>query len=90
MKIILFFLIAIVWIPLNADAPLVTVTKKELSASKKFVKLERIQQTNLYAYVKLVKARYILTRQTVWLTGKMNDAIDIQAKMIMLDKMYDN
>jgi len=90
MKIILFCLIAIGWIPLNADAPLVKVAQKELAASKKFVRLERIQQTNLYAYVKLVKARYILTKEIVWLSDKMPNAISIQSSMILLRNNDEN
>ena len=89
MKIIVFSFIIIAWAPLYAP-PLVFVANKELNASKEFVRLERIQQTNLYSYVKFVKARYILTKEIVWLSDKMPDAIELQTSMLILRKNDEN
>ena len=82
MKKIVFFLTLLLSVLLYAEPPLVKVAQEELDFSKRFVKLERHQQLKLYDYVKLVKARYILTKELVWVSGKIADAVSIQASMI--------
>ena len=69
-------------------APLVDVANEELEYSNKFVRLERIQQKNLFGYVKLVKAHYISIKEQVWLSAKIIDAIDVQSRMILVGKFY--
>jgi len=86
----IMILLVMVSISLYAKGELIPVTKKELELSKEFVKLERIQQTNLYTYVKLVKARYILTKEEVWVSRKITDAISIQSSMILLRNNDEN
>jgi len=67
-------------------APLVDVAEDELDFSKKFLKLERYQQKNLYDYVRLLKARYILTREMVWVSTKIAEAISVQSSMILIQE----
>lgn len=70
----------------GAEAYLVKVTDEELNLSKKFLKLERYQQKNLYDYVRLLKARYILTREMVWVSTKIAEAISVQSSMILIQE----
>ena len=84
MKKIVFFIMLSLSMQVYAKAPLVKVTKKELKLSKKFLKLERHQQKNLYDYVRLLKSRYILTREMVWTSTKIVEAMSVQSSMILI------
>ncbi len=86
----IIILLLIVSVSLYAKGELIPVTKEELDLSKEFVKLERIQQKNLYTYVKLVKNRYILTKEEVWVSRKITDAISLESSMILLRKNDEN
>ena len=88
MKKIVFFIMLSLSMKIYADKepPLVKVTKEELKWSKKFLKLERYQQKNLYDYVRLLKARYILNREMVWVSTKIAEAISVQSSMILIEE----
>ena len=86
MKKIIFLIIVTLMIPhyVVSAAPLVDVAKEELEKSKKFVKLERIQQKRLYDYVRLLRKRYLLTKELVWVSNQMVDAIYLQSSLLYL------
>lgn len=86
MKKIVFSIMLSLSMQVYAAPPLVKVTNKELEFSKKFLKLERYQQKNLYDYVRLLKARYILTREMVWVSTKIAEAISVQSSMILIQE----
>jgi len=88
MKKIVFFIMLSLSMKIYADKepPLVKVTKEELKWSKKFLKLERHQQKHLYDYVRLLKARYILTREMVWVSTKIAEAISVQSSMMLIQE----
>ena len=86
MKKIIFSIMLSLSMQVYADPPLVKVTKEELEWSKKFLKLERYQQKNLYDYVRLLKARYILTREMVWVSTKLAEAKSVQLSMILIQE----
>ena len=86
MKKIIFLIIVTLMIPhyVVSAAPLVKVAEKELGFSKTFVKLERIQQKRLYDYVRLLKKRYLLTKELVWVSNKIVDGVYLQSSLLYL------
>ena len=86
MKKIVSIIILLMYLPLYAKKPLVVVANKELNYSKSFLRYERYQQRDLYALAKLLKKRYILTKEEKWLSNKITNAIYLQSTMISLTK----
>jgi len=87
MKKIMIMIVFIIFMPLHVNAAdLVDIAKKELYFSKNFLKYERHQRKKLYAYVKLVKARYVSSKELVWVSNKIVDAIYLQSSMIRIIK----
>ena len=84
MKKIVLSIILSLSMKVYADKPLVKVAHEELKRSIKFLKLERHQQKNLYDYVRLLKSRYILTREMVWTSTKIVEAMSVQSSMILI------
>ena len=68
----------------EAEPPLVKVAQIELDKSKRFVKFERIQQKRLYDYVRLLRKRYLLTKEMVWVSDKIVEAIYLQSSLLYL------
>lgn len=67
-----------------ADTPLVDVAQKELDYSKRYMQFEKHQKNKLYDYVRLLKNRYVLTREMVWQSEKISEAIYLQSALIRL------
>jgi len=83
--VILFFIFFII---ANA-ADLDDVANKELEYSKHFLHLEVIQQVYLDRYVRLLKARYLLSKQMPWASNNILNAIDLKSRMIYLRNNYE-
>jgi len=84
MKRIVSFILLCVSIHLYALPPLVDVADQELKDSIKFMKREKHQKNKLYDYVRLLKNRYLLTRETVWVSNKISDAVYLQSNILLL------
>jgi len=82
----IMIILLMLYVPLNAVAPLVKVAQLELDKSKIFLKYERHQRKKLYAYTKLVKVRYLLSKELVWVSTKIVDGIYLQSCMIRIMK----
>ena len=67
-----------------ADTPLVDVAQEELNCSKRYMQFEKHQKNKLYDYVRLLKNRYVLTREMVWHSEKISEAIYLQSALIRL------
>jgi len=70
--------------------PLVDVAQREEEFSIKYVNYERWQEKYLYDYVRLVKARYISTKEIIWLSHNIVEAIYLESKIIRLGQSYEN
>lgn len=66
------------------DTPLVDVAQEELDDSKRYMQFEKHQKNKLYDYVRLLKNRYVLTRELVWQSEKVSEAIYLQSALIRL------
>ncbi len=64
--------------------PLVKVADDELKYSKRYMQFEKHQKNKLYDYVRLLKNRYVLTRELVWQSEKVSEAIYLQSALIRL------
>ena len=78
------YLLALSSVSIEALPPLVDVADKELKFSIKYMKREKHQKNKLYDYVRLLKNRYVLTREMVWQSEKISEAIYLQSALIRL------
>ncbi len=77
-------LLALMLVTAEAKPPLVKVANDELIYSKRYMQFEKHQKNKLYDYVRLLKNRYILTREMVWQSEKISEAIYLQSALIRL------
>lgn len=63
------------------NIPLCKPALVEAEYSEHFLLLEQIRKDYLYAYVRLLKARYLLRKEIPWVSRNILDAIELQSRM---------
>jgi len=79
MKILTMYISLMIGVFSYGAEPLVSVAEKELEKSKHFLKLEKIRREHIYDYTKMVKARYLLTKKTPFLSDKISNGLTLKA-----------